>query len=96
MAKTSTFSVNNTGDPEAVTVSVVCRKVGVGEDPSVASWPTTDFKVYRPNKTDTPRQIPAGVSYIFQKPDGSFYQPGDIAGYVATASGTTTFFQDEE
>ena len=96
MAKTNTFSVNDSGDPEAVIVATVCRKVGVGEDPSVANWPTTDFKVYRPDKTNTSRQIPAGVSYIFQKPDGQFYNPGDTAGYVATVTGATTFFQDEE
>lgn len=95
MAKIKTFAVNDAGDPEVVTAQTVCRTIEVGEDPSVAGWPTTDFKVYVPTSSDGPRQRPAGATYAFVKPPGLFFNPGEVAGYVATVTGATTFFQDE-
>ena len=96
MAKIINITVNDVGDPEAITVQTVCRKITIGENPSVAGWPTTDLKVYRPDFSGNPRQIPGGLSYPFEKPLGQYYNPGDVAGYVATDSGSTTVFQDEE
>jgi hypothetical protein len=95
MAKVLTFAVNDAADPEAVIVQTVCQVVEIGEDPSVAGWPTTAFKVYIPTSTDGPRQRSAGATYAFVKRAGLFFYPGEIAGYVATVTGATTFFQDE-
>ena len=92
MAKTFTFTVNAIGDPEAVTVVTACKRVTVGEDESVANYPTTSFSM-RPDILDVPRRIGAGKTYTFYRE--TYWAPGQICGYVDIPSGTTTFFQDE-
>ena len=92
--KTRIFSVNDAADPEPVTVQTVCRYVDVGEDRLAAGWPSTAFKVRKPEMTDDPKGCAAGTLYRFER-NGAFFYPGEIAGYVATASGTTDFSQDE-
>lgn len=91
--KTYQFTCNAVGDPEAVVAQDMCRRITVGEDPSVGGYPTTTFNVRKPGKTDTPRRIPLQGSYTFYNPQG--FQPGTIAGYVDLPSGSTTMFQDE-
>jgi hypothetical protein len=93
--KTNTFTVNNAGDPEPVIVETVCKSITIREDPSVATWPTTDYRIFKPTKTDTPLVKLAGESYVFDR-RGGFFFPGDVAGYVETISGSTIFSQDEE
>lgn len=90
-----TFTVNAVGDPEPVTALTVCSEIRVQEDASVAGWPTVDFKVYAPSKNDSPLQAGAGSFWIFKKPRGSYFQPGELAGYLATVSGSTNFNQWE-
>jgi hypothetical protein len=72
-----------------------CQDVTVGEDPSVAGFPTTDFLIARPLSTATPRRLTGGSSYRFTSPIGLF-KKGQIIGYVQAVRGSTTFFQDEE
>ena len=92
--KTRQFTVNNVGDPEPVVVQTVCSQVTVGEDEEVVGYPTQDFKVRKPEKTDDTRYLGAGKTYTFRR--HTHWNPGDIAGYVETVGGSTTFFQDEE
>ena len=97
MPKTRTFTVNNAGDPEPVTAQVPCRRITIGEDPSVAAWPTTAFKVRAPSMTDQARQKDAGQEYVFEAIGGNRnFLAGQIVGYVETVAGSTTFFQFEE
>lgn len=95
MPQTSTLTVNDAGNPETISASVVCRKITIGEDPSVANWPTGDYNVRKPLITDTPRRRTTGSTYVFERPDGSYFDPGDVAGFVDFVSGSTTFFIDE-
>ena len=95
MANTKLLTVNNTGDPESVTVQTVCREIIIGEDHSVGGWPTTDYIVRAPLKTSDAVQIQAGKFYAITSPPGRFFEPGDVPLFVETVSGTTTFFVDE-
>lgn len=91
MSKTETYAVNTVAG--LVKALTVCNEIEVGEDPSIGStWPTTDYKIYG-SLTDTPHQKKAGTSFTFKR--GRPYQPDDIAGAVATVTGSTTFFQNE-
>lgn len=99
---TSQFSVNAAGNPEAVIADTVCDSIEIGEDPSVAGWPTVDYLVYKrtvPGQdvaTITPRQKVAGTTYTFRKPKPLCYLPGEVVGWVATTTGSSTFFKDEQ
>jgi hypothetical protein len=95
--KTRLFTVT-----DAVAVAVVAigytALITVQEDPSVASWPTQNFYVYKPSTSSDGIQRPIGGSYGFTKSGvGSVYSPGEIAGYVklVNTSTSTTFQQDE-
>lgn len=81
----------------AVTAQSQCSLVTVGEDPSVAGWPTTDFYVSKPGAgpSSASRRISAGGTYTFDCVGGGKFLPGSVVGYVETVSGSTTFFQDE-
>ncbi len=81
--------------PSAVVATVFTVRVRVGEDLSVAGWPTTDYDVRKPGTGDDPRRVPAGGTYEFVR-DGRPFYPGEIVGYLQTVSGTTTFWVDEE
>jgi hypothetical protein len=96
MAKTSLFTVNAVGDPEPVTATVVSSRIEIGEDPSQAGWPTTDYLVRSPLALDSPRQMPAGTIYVFTKPNKKFFMPGEVVAYVETVTGSTSFFKDEQ
>ena len=91
--KTLTLVVNAVGDPEAIIVQTVCQRVTVGEDESVASYPTTEFNVRFPTIADTPRRLGIGKTYTFRREN--YWKPGDICGYVDVPTGSTLFFQDE-
>jgi hypothetical protein len=95
--RTSTFTVNSTGDPEPIIVGTNCRKVTVGEDASVSNWPTTDYLVYGTDKQSTPVQRPAGSLTVIERGSAqSAFNKGSIVGYVATVTGSTTFLLIEE
>ena len=94
--KTSQFTVNNVGNPEPVICTLGCRTITIGEDPGVAGWPTTDFKVKGSAPGSVAIQRPAGTSYQFQRISGqAAFSPGETVGYVETVTGSTTFFQAE-
>lgn len=91
--KTKTFSVTNAAFV-AVTAQTITKEITIQEDASVVGFPTTNYKVAKPTSGDTPLEKIAGSRYVFRK--GTYpYRAGDIAGYVKTLTGTTTFYQDE-
>ena len=89
--KTSTFSVNDAGDPEAVTATIQCIEVSIVEN---AQQPTTDFDIYS-EIGGTPARKMAGQIFTFPQSHDvgqpRRYNPGEVLGYVATAAGTATF-----
>ncbi len=97
MAKwTDTFSVNNIGDPEPVTVNEACQKVTIGEKRDVAGWPTTDWYLRMPLKTSP--AVPFVKGDVFDITVDMIHTRAQLAkdeiiAYVETASGTTTFFK---
>ena len=104
--KISKFTVNNLGDPEPVIAQSYCRRITIGEDPSVDSWPTTDYEV-TDNQPGSPfARRAAGTSFVFiggwARPSGNLnvleqlIEPGQVIGYVQTITGSTTFYQVEE
>lgn len=94
--KTSQFTVNSVGNPEPVICTLGCRTIVIGEDPSVAGWPTTDFRIKGAVPGSSFIQRPAGTMYQFQRISGqAAFSPGDIVGYVDVVTGSTTFFQAE-
>jgi hypothetical protein len=92
IGKTSTITVGS-ALAVAVIASIPGSSITVREDNSVANWPTTDYLVMKPLAASTPIRFPLGYLYEFCNPTG--YRIGDIAGYIQTVTGTTTFAQDE-
>lgn len=93
--KTKRITVSNV-TPTPVIAQTQTESIVIGEDASVAVWPTTAFQILKPTNSDQAIQFPIGVTYEFRSPtNGLPYQPGDVAGYVLAVSGSTTFFQDE-
>ena len=78
-----------------VTANTYCSRITVAEDPSVANWPTQEFTVVKGESTNPSRSIPTGGTYTFVTSGNAPFRPGDVVGYIQAASGTTTFFQDE-
>ena len=100
--KTSTFTTDAVGDPEAIPVHIICRKIRI--------WPqdgTSQYYVYAPLKTATPILKYAGEVTELLRPSPGHYQqtsygdpgywdPDDVApGYVAALSGTITMCEEE-
>lgn len=82
---TSTMTVDNVGDPDAVTADADCDELEIFEQ---AQAGTTDYKVYAPNKTDAGVQVPAGARFAFR---GRFVK-GVTVGFVeAVTAGSYTF-----
>lgn len=95
--KTSTFTVNNVGDPEPVIATIDCREITIGEDPSVADWPTTDYEVKGTVQDSSFVRRPAGTTFQFLKANGlASFGKGQIVGYVQTVTGSTTFQMREQ
>ena len=88
------FTVNAVGDPEPITCKTDCKKIIIGEDPSVSGWPTVAYKIRAPHAASAAHQRPAGTRTEFVS--ATHYKTGDIVGYVETVSGSTSFFQWEE
>lgn len=80
-----------------------CDRIVVQEDYDSSSPPTCDLRQYKLNSGALPSQPPAygatpvkvakGTPAIYTKPGG--YVPGEIAGGIATASGSCTVQQVE-
>lgn len=93
MATTSTFTVDNIGNPEPVTAPVFCRRVTIREQGAAG---TTDYLVRRPGMTAAPYRKVAGESYTFTADPGSGYETGSVIGYVETVTGSITMSMDCE
>ena len=93
MAKTSTFTVDNTGDPEPVTLLTEAWEVEVYEN---AQAGTTDYDVYAPATTDTPVRRPAGSKTLFKATGNIPFRQGQTVGYIgAVTAGSYVFGQEE-
>ena len=87
---TSTFTTDNVGAPEPITVNANCRQVSIREQ-GIAG--TTDFNIRSPYATSPAVRYIAGEAFISRRTDahGSFIA-GQIIGYIeAIAAGTFTF-----
>lgn len=89
--RTKTFTVDNAGNPEPVTVQTYCRQVTIYENNQAG---TTDYIVHIPFAASSGVTKPAGSKMIIA--DGHLYSPGDTVGYVETVSGSVTFAQEEQ
>jgi hypothetical protein len=90
------ITVNSVGRT-AIVVQDYCTQIAVGELTSVGGWPTTALLVSQ-SALGPQRSVPGGEGYIFMQRGSSGveqYVPGQIAGYVQTATGSTTCYQDE-
>lgn len=88
MAKTTQFTVDNVGNPEAVTADQTCRKITIREQGAAG---TTDYFVRAPTSTDAQYRKVAGESTVFEAYGNNLFQQGDTVGYVETVSGSVTF-----
>ena len=79
----------------AVVALTETPSITISEDPSVANYPTTDFKIMKPTSSDDARRIQAGLSYTFVKNGSARYLAGEIAGYIQAVTAPTTMCQDE-
>lgn len=93
------FPVNDVGDPEPVTIQSSghnIREVTIGVLRSDAGWGSTGFYWYAPDTTSDPEFISiGGTKNIVVKPGQQPFRTGQTIGYVATESGSVTFFQSE-
>lgn len=102
-AKTSTFTVDDTGDPEPITVTIECRKIIVGP---VDGSSTYNFRA--PMKSSSANRRTSGKETVIERPSpgqyqvGSYgdpgnYKPGDVVGFLETVSGVgSKTFQMQE
>lgn len=96
MAFTQQVSVGSGADT-AITAQSVCKAIRITENRGVNGWPTTDLLIKKPTAAATPVRLRAGDSYTFQcNQPSSFFNIGQVAGYVRTVSGSTTADQDED
>ena len=92
---TRTFTVTTTAT--AVTVQSDSREITVGEDPSVAGWPTGDWVLRQPFAASAAVRRASGTTWTFKSAAGTGgFAKGEVVGYVAVVSGSTTFFQIEQ
>ncbi len=92
MAKTFTFTVDNVGNPEPVTVQTPCRQVIIREN---ASPPTTDYFVRQPMATSSQVRKFQGETTGFEAGPDNLFLPGQIIAYVETVAGSVSFSQEE-
>jgi hypothetical protein len=79
-----------------ITAQTFTSLIVVGENPSVANWPTTDYDVWKvtaSGATVGPRRVALGREYAFESRGAPFAQ-GQVVGYIQPTT-TSTFFQDE-
>lgn len=96
LLKAYTYTVNNVGDREPITVNNYCQTVTIQESPSVADWPTQGFNLSTVASGGDVAQYSPGIAYTFpMRRGGQLYQPGEILAYIETLSGATTFQQIE-
>ena len=84
-----------TATPQPVIAVTTCRIITVKEDESVANWPTVGLWISA-TASSTPNKLTAGKSFTFEAHPRRMFAPGDVVGYIATATGTTTGVQVEQ
>lgn len=96
--KTIKITVNGIGEREAITCPMRCRRVTVREDPTVASWPTTDYNVSDVATGGDYTHRSMGLSMVVaDAPQGHDFSPSETVAYIETAdtdgtpSGSSTF-----
>lgn len=94
MAQTFKFAVSASPATTPVVAQSRTSRIIVSEDPSVVSYPTTDFFVRKPLSGSPAIQRLAGSSYVFDT--SGYFGAGQIVGYVSGVTGSTTFQQDEQ
>jgi hypothetical protein len=93
--KTFGFVTDALGNDEPIIVQSPCTRVVIYEDGQLG---TADYKVRVPKSTDYAVTRPAGSKTEITAPEHvapSPFQPGEIIGYVAAASGTLQMVQEE-
>lgn len=101
--KTSTFTVDDSGNPEPITCTIACRKIRVSpQDGASSYW----FRA--PGSSNAAVKKFTGETTIIERPspgqyqqgsygDPGLYQIGDVVGYLETVSGLgAKTFQMEE
>jgi hypothetical protein len=88
MAKTSTASFDNVGNPDPVIAPVSCFKIELREQGAAA---TTDYIVHAPTASDPGYRKLAGEATVFRALPGQMFQSGDTVGYLETVTGTVSF-----
>ena len=90
------FAVNNVGDREAIIVANPnCYLVEIKELPSIS--PKQLFRISDVPTGGEYAEVNAGTPHFFSAPTyrypggGSFFEVGEIVGYVESATGATTF-----
>lgn len=92
--KTFTFTASASPSKTSITCQTRTSYVEVQEDPSAASFPSTDILIYQPLSTDAAVRYLAGSTYTFTASNGPF-AAGQVIGYVSGVSNSTTMAQIE-
>jgi hypothetical protein len=95
MAKTKLVSVAASPTKTPIITQRASRTVIIGEDPSVAGYPTTDYSVMAPTQADDAVRFLAGTKVVFECPR-AFWPAGQVIAYVTPITGSTTFQQIED
>ena len=88
------LTVNNSGNDESIVIQTVCRKVIFGESEAVTNFPTVDWLWKGVGSTDYVT-CTRGTKREFYPPERRLFYPGDVIAFVKTASGSSTFCQEE-
>lgn len=92
MAKTKTFTVDAVNPMEQIVPSTACTRIVVYENNQAG---TVDYVIAAPTSTDQQLTRPAGAKTEFTPRTGQYFRPGTIVAYIATATGSATFAQEE-
>ena len=94
MSYTKSFTVNNVGNDEEVRAVTTCTRIVFGEAEDVANYPTVDWLWKGTVGTDYVSRY-RGSKMVFESPKGKHFLAGELIANVKTASGSSTFNQEE-
>lgn len=93
MPHTTTFTVDNIGNPEPVQPPIACSRVTIREQGAAG---TTDYLVRRPTSTSPAYRKVSGESFTFTADPPNKFQANEIIGYVETVTGSITMSMECE